>query len=286
LVSRCAARASNGPRSPVFLIGHAALVGAANARTGLAHRVDAPEDAAVDEVRGMQGRGFWLCSATKRLMAARRSTADRNTPFMRRRRVGVAKKPSTAFSHAAAVGVTWERPAPLPFGPGADLGVRMGGVVVEDDVRDRACGDVAFQRIAAADEPLMAVALPVLAHDGAVDPVQRGERRGPALALVIMGLGRAPALLQRQAGPGAVERSGLRRRVHARHHGMGARCGAQSTRFGCSTVSCRWFARPGAARPTDAVPSPVRSGFVRSGFPGAGKTMHVNHVLNNRHGRR
>ena len=55
-----------------------------------------------------------LRSATKLLMAACRSTTERNTPCVRRRRASVAKKPSTAFSHElklgvkGKVGVTWK----------------------------------------------------------------------------------------------------------------------------------------------------------------------------------
>ncbi len=55
-----------------------------------------------------------LRSATKLLMAACRSTTERNTSCVRRRRASVAKKPSTAFSHElklgvkGKVGVTWK----------------------------------------------------------------------------------------------------------------------------------------------------------------------------------
>jgi hypothetical protein len=48
----------------------------------------------------------------------------------------------------------------VTFEPGADLGVLVGGVVVEDDVHDLACGDVALQRVEEADELLMAVSWP------------------------------------------------------------------------------------------------------------------------------
>jgi peptidoglycan/LPS O-acetylase OafA/YrhL len=46
-----------------------------------------------------------LRSAAKLLMAAWRSTTEQNTPRLRRRRVSVAKKPSTAVSHEPEVGV-------------------------------------------------------------------------------------------------------------------------------------------------------------------------------------
>ena len=41
-------------------------------------------------------------------MAAWRSTREWNTPRLRRRLVSLAKKPSTAFSHEAEVGVKWK----------------------------------------------------------------------------------------------------------------------------------------------------------------------------------
>ena len=58
--------------------------------------------------RQMKGFGFWLCSSTKRLMAAWRSTTEQKTPCFSRRRVSVAKKPSTALSQEAEVGVKWK----------------------------------------------------------------------------------------------------------------------------------------------------------------------------------
>src|ERR1700736_4530528 len=54
-----------------------------------------------------KGLGSELVSARKRVMAALRSATDRNTPRRRRRRVSLAKKPSTALSQDAEVGVKW-----------------------------------------------------------------------------------------------------------------------------------------------------------------------------------
>ena len=55
-----------------------------------------------DEVFGID-----VVSATKRLMGTCRSMTDRNTPRLRRWRVRLAKKPSTALSQDAEVGVKW-----------------------------------------------------------------------------------------------------------------------------------------------------------------------------------
>ena len=55
-----------------------------------------------------KGLGSSLASARKRLIAAWSSTIEPNTPRLSRRRVSLAKKPSTAFSHEAEVGVKWK----------------------------------------------------------------------------------------------------------------------------------------------------------------------------------
>jgi len=56
----------------------------------------------------VKGAGFLLCSATKRLMVAWRSAREWNTPRLSRRRVSLAKNPSTALSHEDEVGVKWK----------------------------------------------------------------------------------------------------------------------------------------------------------------------------------
>src|SRR6266700_2672054 len=55
----------------------------------------------------MKGLGSELVSARKRSMAACRSATDLKTPRLRRRVVSLAKKPSTALSQDAEVGVKW-----------------------------------------------------------------------------------------------------------------------------------------------------------------------------------
>src|SRR5580700_10870221 len=52
-----------------------------------------------------KGLGSELVSSTNRLIAAWRSATDRNTPRLGRRLVSLAKKPSTALSQDAEVGV-------------------------------------------------------------------------------------------------------------------------------------------------------------------------------------
>src|SRR3974390_3289566 len=62
--------------------------------------------------------------------------------------------------------------------PGANLGVLVRGVVVEDDMDDLAGGDVGFDRIEEANELLMAVALHAAADDTAFQDVCGGENTG------------------------------------------------------------------------------------------------------------
>lgn len=55
-----------------------------------------------------EGLGLAFCSATKRLMAACRSTSEWNVPRLRPHFESLAKKPSTALSHEHEVGVKWK----------------------------------------------------------------------------------------------------------------------------------------------------------------------------------
>ena len=82
----------------------------------------------------MKGLGSALVSARKRLMAACRSTTERKTPRFKRRLVSLAKKPSTALSQEHEVGVKWKVEARDAGRASADLGMLVGGVVVDDDV--------------------------------------------------------------------------------------------------------------------------------------------------------
>ena len=104
------------------------------------------------------------------------------------------------------------------FQPGPHLGRLVGGVVIENQV------DVArflHGPVDAAQETQElpgAVAWHAFPDDQARFDVQRGEERGGAMALVVMGHRRGAALLQGQPGLGAVERLDLRLLVDTEHH--------------------------------------------------------------------
>src|SRR2546429_4465110 len=84
-----------------------------------------------------KGLGWSLFSATNRMIAASSSATDRNTPRLRRRLVSLAKKPSTALSQDAEVGV--KCPAGMPGQPFLYLGMFVGRVVVVDRIRTGTC---------------------------------------------------------------------------------------------------------------------------------------------------
>src|SRR6266480_6364894 len=152
-----------------------------------------------------KGLGSALVSATKRLMASSRSATDRNTPRLRRRFVSLAKKPSTALSHDAEVGVKWIGPARMLREPFAYFRVLVSGVVVNDRVDRLSLGKVRVDVIEKAEELLMPVALHVATDDGAVENVEGGEQGGCAVAFVVVGHRPGAARLHRQSRLGAVE---------------------------------------------------------------------------------
>ena len=130
-----------------------------------------------------KGFGWLLVSATNRLMAALR---DRKTPRLSRRRESFAKKPSTALSQDADVGVKWKVHRGMAVEP---LAFRMlvGGVVVEDGMDRLSLRHLRLDGVEEADELLMPVALHVAANDGAIEDIEGGKQRRRAVALVVVG---------------------------------------------------------------------------------------------------
>ena len=144
---------------------------------------------------------------------------ERKTPRLRRRLVSLAKKPSTALSQEAEVGVKWNVKRGWRASQAAPW-VLVDGVVVEDGVDDLAGRDLRLDGVEEADELLMPVALHAAADDLAFEHVERREQGRGAVALIIVGHGAAAAWLQRQARLGAVERLDLPLLVDAEHDRM------------------------------------------------------------------
>jgi hypothetical protein len=68
-----------------------------------------------------------------------------------------------------------ERPSRMAFEPSANIGMLMGGVIVDDGVDRLARRDLLLDDIEEANEFLMAMALHVAANHRAVEDVHRGE---------------------------------------------------------------------------------------------------------------
>ena len=102
-----------------------------------------------------------------------------------------------------------ERPSRMTLEPSADVGMLMGGVIVEDCMHDLAGGSVRLDGIEKANELLMAMALHIAADHRAVQDVEGGEQRRRAVPLIVVGHGSGAALLQWQSGLGAVKRLNL-----------------------------------------------------------------------------
>ncbi len=99
----------------------------------------------------------------------------------------------------------------------------VGGVIVEDDVDHFAGRHLGLDRVEEADELLMAMALHVAADDSTFEDIERGEKGRGAMALVVVGHGAEPPLLQGQARLGAVKGLDLRFLIERQHDGMGWR---------------------------------------------------------------
>ena len=130
------------------------------------------------------------------------------------------KKPSTALSQEAEVGVKWKVQRGWRAIHCRTVGMLVGGVIVEDGVDGFAGRNLALDRVEETDELLVAMALHVAADHGSVEDVHGGEQGGRSVPLVIMGHRSSTALLHRQPGLGAVERLDLAFFVDGQDHGV------------------------------------------------------------------
>ncbi len=98
-----------------------------------------------------------------------------------------------------------ESPTGMARQPFSDLGMFVGGVVVEDGMDDFAGRNVGLDGVEKADESLMSVTLHAAANDRAIENVQGSKQCRRAIALIVMGECPASSWLYRQARLGAVE---------------------------------------------------------------------------------
>ena len=135
-----------------------------------------------------------------------------------------------------------ERPSRVTFEPSSNIGMLMGGVVVDDGVDRLSHGNLFLDDIEETDELLMPVALHVAADHRAVENVHRGEQRRRAVPLIAVGHGSGATLLQRQSGLGAVERLNLALFVDRQDDGVcwADRHRARRHRAICRRSAGRW----------------------------------------------
>src|ERR1700722_6016142 len=116
------------------------------------------------------------------MIVACRSAADRKTPRLSLPFVRAAdcEGREEAFDRVEPGGRCWremERPSRMAFELPADVGMLMGGVVVDDGVDRLSRRNLFLNDIEEANELLVAMALHVAADHRAVEDVHRGEQR-------------------------------------------------------------------------------------------------------------
>src|SRR5439155_13214652 len=87
----------------------------------------------------------------------------------------------------------------MPFEPGADLEMLVGGVVVDDQMQFPRGRGLTIDVVEEADEFLVSVTRHALADDTALQYVERGEQRRRAVAFVVVGHRLAASLFYRQS---------------------------------------------------------------------------------------
>src|SRR5271154_993482 len=107
--------------------------------------------------------------------------------------------------------------------PGANIGMLVGGIVIENDMDDLTGWNLHLDGIQKSNEFLMTMALHIAADDCAVENVESGEQRRGAVPFVIVCHGSEAALLQRETRLGAIEGLNLALFVDRQHDGVGRR---------------------------------------------------------------
>src|SRR6201997_4174330 len=93
----------------------------------------------------------------------------------------------------------------MVFDPFKNLRVLVSGIVVDDHMHRFLLGRPGIDDVEEADELLMAMALHTLADDLAVKHIERREKGGDAVPLIVVGDGAGTSLLHRQPRLGAVQ---------------------------------------------------------------------------------
>src|SRR5260221_14734962 len=104
-----------------------------------------------------------------------------------------------------------------------DVGMLVGGIVVDDDMDRLFLGHSGLDEVQKPDELLMAMALHALTKNLALKDIDRREHGGDAMALVIMGYGASAPLLHRQTRWGTIKRLNLALLVDGQDNGVAGR---------------------------------------------------------------
>lgn len=98
-----------------------------------------------------------------------------------------------------------EGEAAMTIKPGPNLGVLMGGVVVEDDMDRLVCRNLSIDDVQEADELLMPVTLHVASDDCPIENIQGGEQGYGSVSLIVVRHGAETPLFHGQFRLGSVE---------------------------------------------------------------------------------
>ena len=120
-----------------------------------------------------------------------------------------------------------DKPSVL-FEPCHDVGMFVGGVVIDDDMDRLFPGYSGLDDVQKPNELLMAMALHALANNLALKDVERREQRGDTMALVIMGHSTSAPLLHRQARLGAIKRLNLALLIDRQDNGVVGRINVET----------------------------------------------------------
>src|SRR5829696_8889784 len=100
--------------------------------------------------------------------------------------------------------------ARVPREPSADLGMLVGGVVINNQVQVQVRRGSAIDLVEEADELLVPMSTHALADHSPIQHVERGEQVCRAVALIVVGHCLAAPTLHWQFGLSAIERLDLR----------------------------------------------------------------------------
>ena len=119
--------------------------------------------------------------------------------------MSLAKKPSTALSQDAEVGVKWNVQRGCRASHWRTFWMFVGRIIVDDGVDHFSHRDLLLDRIEEVDELLVAMVQHVAADDGAIEDVESCEQRGGAVTFVVVRHRLGAAWLDRQFRLDAVE---------------------------------------------------------------------------------